>query len=215
MSASTVGDGGLPRPSRARAALIDAAKTLLVSRPFGGFSIDEITREARVARGSFYNHFTDVDDLVATAQLLVQAELNDAVAAAIDDSPDATTSMARGMATLMHFGYASRVNARVLMVTGPGAGDPSHSGNAVLTATLRAGIEHGEFAVRSVEVGVVVARGICEFGLSRMIDLHHEFSAVRALTEGMLESMLRALGVDTSRIDGVVADAMQRCFPPR
>lgn len=205
----------MPRTSRARAALIDAAKALLVMRPFGGFSIDEVAREAAVARGSFYNHFTDVDDLVATAQLLVQAELNAAVAAAIADSPDAASSMARGMATLMHFGYASRVNARVLMVNGPGAGDPSHPGNQVLTSALHDGIERGEFALRSVDVGVVVARGICEFGLSRMIDLHHEFSAVRALTEGMLESMLRALGVDAMRIDGVVAEAMQRCFPPR
>lgn len=204
-----------PRPSRARTALIDAAKALLVMRPFGGFSIDEVTREAGVARGSFYNHFTDVDELVATAQLVVQAELNAVLATAIADSPDAATSMARGMATLMHFGYASRVNARVLMVNGPGAGDPAHPGNEVLTLALREGIERGEFALRNVEIGVVVARGICEFGLSRMIDLHHEFSAVRALTEGMLESMLRAFGVGPERIDRVVADAMQRCFPPR
>ncbi len=175
----------------ARAALIEATKTLLVLRPFGGFSIDEVTREARVARGSFYNHFSDVDELVATTQSLVQAQLNTSIRAAIADSPDVATSMARGMATLMHFGYTSRANARVLMVNGPGAGDPSHPGNEVLTEALRHGIEAGEFALRDVEVGVVVTRGICEFGLSRMIDIHHEFSAVRSLTEGMLGSMLR------------------------
>ena len=100
--------GGAQRMNPARAALIEATKTLLVLRPFGGFSIDEVTREARVARGSFYNHFSDVDELVATTQSLVQAQLNTSIRAAIADSPDAATSMARGMATLMHFGYTSR-----------------------------------------------------------------------------------------------------------
>ena len=59
----------------------------------------------------------------------------------------------------------------------------------------------------------MVTCGICEFGLSRMIDIHHEFSAVRSLTEGMLGSMLRAIGTDAARVDTIVADAMQRCYP--
>lgn len=201
------------RASRARTALIDATKRLVVRSGPGTFSIDDVTREAGVARGSFYNHFASIDDLIITTQATAQEQLNDEVAAAIADSPDAATSMVRGMVVVMRFGYRNHANARLLLTPGPGAGDPEHPANRVLGLALRAGIDHGDFELRNIEAGIVATRGIAEFGLARMIDIHHELSAVRELTIGMSISLLRALGVDPTRIPALVDDAMQRGFP--
>jgi AcrR family transcriptional regulator len=197
----------------AREALIDATKRLLVQSVHGGFTIDEVIREARVARGSFYNHFTSVDELIATTQQVVQTQCNDAIAAAIADSPDAATSMARGLVVAMRFGYEHGANARVLLVSGPGAADPAHPANRELTAALRVGIEDGELDLPSLEAGVIAVRGIVELGLGRMLDLRHELSSVRELTSGMCATMLRAIGVDRRRVARLTTDAMQRCFP--
>jgi AcrR family transcriptional regulator len=202
------------RTSRARTALIDATHRLVARSAFATFSIDDVTCEARVARGSFYNHFATIDDLIATTQALVQAQMNDEIAEAIADSPDAATSMVRGMAVLMRFGYVNKANARLLLTPGPGTGDPDHPANRELTAALREGMADGEFHLRNIEAGVVATRGIAEFGLARMIDIHHELSAVRELTTGMCISVLRAIGADPRRIDALVDDAMKRCFPP-
>jgi AcrR family transcriptional regulator len=204
---------GPRRTAPARAALIEATKRLLVSTTFGGFGIDDVTREAGVARGSFYNHFATVDELVAATQALAAAECNDEIATAIADSPDAATSMVRGMVVAMRFGYDNRVNARLVMTQGPGTGDPAHPANRELTLALLAGLDGGEFDLPGVEAGIVATRGIIEFGLARMIDIHHEFSAVRELTVGMCITMLRAIGVDRRRIDRLVDAAMRAHFP--
>ena len=49
------------RRARTRAALLKAGRTLLASRDVQGLSVDEIVAAADVAKGSFYNHFTDKD----------------------------------------------------------------------------------------------------------------------------------------------------------
>ncbi len=67
---------------------------------------------------------------------------------------------------------------------------------------------------RNIEAGIVATRGIAEFGLARMIDIRHEFSAVRELTTGMCISMLRTIGGDPRRIDALVDDAIRLCVPP-
>ncbi len=46
-----------------RDALLDAARSLLVSRSMDALSVDEIVERADVARGTFYNYFADKDAL--------------------------------------------------------------------------------------------------------------------------------------------------------
>ena len=200
------------RPAKARLALIDATKRLLARRDFAGFTIDDVAREAGVARGSFYNHFRHLDELVRVTRDLVQVELASAITAAIADSRDAPTSIARGIATMMCFGYANRADAPLLMGHGRGAADPASAGNALLAAALHEGVDRGDLDIRTLEMGFVAVRGICELGLSRMLAVHHEFSAVRELTLGMCVSALRALGVPDERAEPVATAAVADAF---
>jgi AcrR family transcriptional regulator len=204
---------GRGRPAKARTALVEATKRLLVLDEFDAFTIDRLVAEAGVSRASFYNHFDSVEELVLQTQRAVQAELDESLGAALADKPDPATAIARGVVTLVWFGYTNRANASVLMVNGPAAADPSDTGNRVLTDILTEGIEAGAFDLLNVEMGVVAIRGICELGLTRMLTIHREYSAVEKLAFGMAIASLRALGV-TRRIEPTARDAVAEWFGP-
>lgn len=58
-----------PRPARSRAALIDAATEALGTSNPGNLSITTLVKTAGVSRPTFYQHFTDVHELIHAAAL--------------------------------------------------------------------------------------------------------------------------------------------------
>ena len=55
---------GQERRARTRAILVSAATTLIAMRPIEAITVDEIVKEAGVAKGTFYVHFVDMDALI-------------------------------------------------------------------------------------------------------------------------------------------------------
>ena len=68
---------GRDRRARTRAELIRAARTLYAARTFDSVTVDDVVSAARVAKGTFYVHFNDLDDL--------QSILADELAREFDD----------------------------------------------------------------------------------------------------------------------------------
>lgn len=58
-----------PRPARSRAALIDAATEALGTGDPGNLNITALVKAAGVSRPTFYQHFTDVHELIHAAAL--------------------------------------------------------------------------------------------------------------------------------------------------
>ncbi|HJD51539.1 MAG TPA: TetR/AcrR family transcriptional regulator [Candidatus Rothia avistercoris] len=58
-----------PRPARSRAALIDAATEALGTSDPSNLSITTLVKTAGVSRPTFYQHFTDVHELIHAAAL--------------------------------------------------------------------------------------------------------------------------------------------------
>jgi len=56
---------GREKRARTKAQLIAAAKALFAERPWESVTIDEIVQEAAVAKGTFYSHFNDLEELAA------------------------------------------------------------------------------------------------------------------------------------------------------
>ena len=52
---------GREKRARTKAQLIAAAKALFSKRPWELITIDEVVKEAGVAKGTFYTHFNDLD----------------------------------------------------------------------------------------------------------------------------------------------------------
>jgi AcrR family transcriptional regulator len=65
----------LGKSARTRARLIDAALAVFAREGLDAASINEITREADVANGTFYLHFKDKDELTSVVALSVAAEI--------------------------------------------------------------------------------------------------------------------------------------------
>ncbi len=70
---------GREKRGRTRLQLITAAKALFSKRPWETVTIDELVQEAGVAKGTFYSHFNDLEELAAA----VADELIDAFDAMI------------------------------------------------------------------------------------------------------------------------------------
>jgi AcrR family transcriptional regulator len=56
---------GREKRARTKAQLIAAAKALFAKRPWESITIDEVVSEAGVAKGTFYSHFNDLEELAA------------------------------------------------------------------------------------------------------------------------------------------------------
>jgi len=56
---------GREKRARTKAQLIAAAKNLFAKRSWETVTIDEVVQEAKVAKGTFYGHFNDLDELTA------------------------------------------------------------------------------------------------------------------------------------------------------
>ncbi|MFC4071616.1 TetR/AcrR family transcriptional regulator [Actinoplanes subglobosus] len=80
------------RKAQTRAALLDAARSILTSRDPAGVSIQEITEAADVGFGTFYNHFPSKQELFDLAVAAAAAEhraLLDLATAGLTDPAEA------------------------------------------------------------------------------------------------------------------------------
>ena len=85
-----------PRAARTRAALLAAGFELLAERPIDAIAIDEVVARAGVAKGSFFNHFTDKPGFANAIGAAVRMELEARVDAANDGVSDPVARLAGG-----------------------------------------------------------------------------------------------------------------------
>ena len=56
---------GRERRAKTQARLVEAARVLFTSRSIASITVEDVTRQARLAKGTFYSHFRRLDDLRA------------------------------------------------------------------------------------------------------------------------------------------------------
>src|SRR6185369_15960586 len=100
---------------RTRDGLVAAAEGLFAARGPDAVSIDEITAAADVAKGTFYTHFADKDDIERTIAGTVRRALETEVTQTNAGIDDAGMRMANGLATYLSFAVRQPVRARTLL----------------------------------------------------------------------------------------------------
>src|SRR6185369_5877628 len=100
---------------RTRDGLVAAAEGLFAARGPDAVSIDEITAAADVAKGTFYTHFADKDDLERALAGAVRAELEAEVDRTNEGIDEAGVRMANGLATYLSFAVRQPTRARTLL----------------------------------------------------------------------------------------------------
>ncbi|KXO98351.1 TetR/AcrR family transcriptional regulator [Tsukamurella pseudospumae] len=191
-----------PRRARTRNALIGAARRLLADGR-AAVSVQEITDEAGVGFGSFYNHFETKEELFteAVASVLDEwGELRDAVVDGIEDPAEVFAVSFRMLGRMQrHLPELVRVML--------------HQGMSVLLtdrglrpralADLRRGIEAGRFTVPDAEMALMMSGGAL-LGLVQLLDAHPDLDDARA-SDDYARHVLLMLGIEKDDADRIVA----------
>ena len=161
---------GAERRSRTRAALLNAALKLFGHAHGRATRIEDVCARARVARGTFYNHFTGIEALLESLSDELTRDFDDAVHAAFElmESPVERTCAAiryylHGAIKDPRWGWAM-VNSSVRTIL---------FGEQVARraqATIQEGIDSGDFSIESAFVGRDILLGT---GLSGTLSLLH------------------------------------------
>ncbi len=147
------------RKARTRRALIDAARRILADKGTTQVSIQEITDEADVGFGSFYNHFETKEDLFAVAVLEVLEDLGAAVDAACESLDDPAEIYAVGVRVTCRIAHTQPAVAQVLLQTGFSYLTQREGLAARALRDIERGVETGRFRVANPQVGLATTAG--------------------------------------------------------
>ncbi|MDW5593090.1 helix-turn-helix domain-containing protein [Conexibacter stalactiti] len=180
---------GERRKAQTRARLLDAARTLFAAQGVDATRISEITDTADVGAGSFYNHFTDKDQLVSAilAELAEQqGALVDRITQDLEDPAEIVAyahrhfvRLAREDATFGNLVVRLDLSHRLLMhALGPRA-----------VRDVQAGVAAGRFEVPDVALAVYGTGGALLGTIRAVLDEATGPDADQHHAEGVLRSL--------------------------
>ncbi len=191
---------------RTRHQLIEAAIRVFAERGIGGSPIQTIANEAGLANGTFYNHFTNKQELI----FAVAGSLMDTVADQIAEAVATLDDPAEWVAVaLRHFNAKARedpVWATVTVRLGASASEVSERIRTNMTRDLEEGIARGRFKVPTRQAA---ADAVLGSGLMGLLSV----STGRAGPEHashMAAMALRSLGIHAAEADQIA----HRPLPP-
>ena len=198
------------RRVRTRAALLRAGATLFATRSVDGISIDDIVAAADVAKGSFYNHFEDKEALARAIAEEVRGGV-EALAAEINAGvTDPAERVARALCGFIRRAVEQPVSVRAMMRLFEGAAVPDAPMNRGVRADIKAGLASGHFEDVTLESGVLMAVGVVQVAVSRVLDAR--LSRPSALAGELAFGLLRGLGLDPARAKAVATRAATDVF---
>lgn len=195
-----------PRAARTRAALLAAGFELLAERPIDAIAIDDIVARAGVAKGSFFNHFTDKQGFAVAIGATVRAEVEERVGAANAGVTDPALRLAGGMRVAAAFALDERKQAIVMLRGLELATGIDHDLNRGIRADIEALIAAGLARPEAARSGVRYWLGLCQIIQLNVIERRpNRADAARRLRE-MLVLGLTGLGVPEPRAQAVAAE---------
>ena len=181
------------RKARTRQALIDAAVRLIADGRGDRASIQEITDEADIGFGSFYNHFDSKEQLFQTASTAVLERWGQMIDRASAGLTDPAELFAVGLRITGRLGWTHPEIARFLTGAGLDVLDFPHGLGPRALRDIQAGQAMSRFTVPDPEIALSAAAGGL-LGLLRMGQRHPE-RITEASVDQLAEALLRLLGV--------------------
>jgi AcrR family transcriptional regulator len=198
-----------PKRTRTRAILVRAGQKLFSERPIEVVSIDDIVQAASVAKGTFYNHFTDKDEFEREILAEARHELEYAIQAAFGDERDPAIRMALAACVSVRFAHDHPDRALLIARQGIQGSQLNSDVNAVMLADVSLGIVSGRFSVATVEIGGLVVLGMGNIGIVRTLELNDIYAKV-TLGQQIASVVLRALGINADEASQIAASAAER-----
>ncbi|MCX2930017.1 TetR/AcrR family transcriptional regulator [Mycobacterium sp. CVI_P3] len=185
---------------RTRRQLLDAGRTLIAAKGVPGLRIQEITEQADIALGSFYNYFPSKEEFLEAIITESLSDLASATISNVDDATDPAEVVALANLRVIRLAYAEPDFARLIVNIGHsealfGAAVHPHARVAV-----ERGIASGRFDVADVEVLLTTVIGGAFALIREILDGRHGDHAERAFAR----LVLAALGLSAAEAKAVV-----------
>lgn len=187
------------RRRRTRQALIRAGEVLLAGRPVDAIAVDEIVRQAGVAKGSFFNHFSDKLELAQAVAAEVRLRMEQRVGAVNAGCADPEARLVRGVCAFVAYARAHPDEARAMLRSQDRPAPPDHPLNAGLRADLEAGLRSGAFRAPGLDPAILLVSGTCQILMSSVLDGPRDPKRDRTLVAETLALMLTGLGLEAAR----------------
>lgn len=186
---------------RTRRQLLDAGRTLIAAKGVPGLRIQEITEQADIALGSFYNYFPSKEEFLEAIITESLSDLASATISNVDDATDPAEVVALANLRVIQLAYTEPDFARLIVNIGHsealfGAAVHPHARVAV-----ERGIDSGRFDVADVEVLLTTVIGGAFALIREILDGRHGDHAERAFAR----LVLAALGLSAAEAKTVVA----------
>jgi AcrR family transcriptional regulator len=196
------------RGGRTRSSLIVAGRRLFSERAIDAVSIDEIVQAANVAKGTFYNHFTDRDALADAISAEIRASVESAIDLANAHVEDPAMRVARAVSTYFRFALDDTESAGFLIRVHSARTSLSAPLNGGVVGDISRGLREGRFAIPTVEAGMLCVLGVTTLALVRMLS-EPQPALVVSLAQQVNSLLLRALGISANEADLVAAQASE------
>src|SRR6201991_4941761 len=137
---------------RTRRLLLDAGRTLIAAKGVASLRIQDITEEADVALGSFYNFCQSKEELLEAVITESLSDLTSAIITNVDDDTDPAEVVALANLRVIRLAYDEPDFARLIVNIGHSEalfGDAVHPPARI---AVERGIASGRFVVGDIEV---------------------------------------------------------------
>jgi AcrR family transcriptional regulator len=189
---------GRQRSARTEGRIIEAALRVFAERGPDAPVIDDFVQAAGISRGTFYNHFDSVDELLHATSAWITRHVLERIAQAMDGIESPTVRL--GVGLRLFFAHArrdpvwSRFVARVWKL----------GGIELPVRDLEAGLRLGHFRAP----GRDAARDLLFGGVREALQRIGEGQAPPSFGDEMAELCLQALRADPRRIAAALAQAL-------
>ncbi|WP_420124655.1 TetR/AcrR family transcriptional regulator [Nakamurella sp.] len=192
------------RKSRTRAALIGAAQRILATRGTTEVAVQDITDEADVGLGSFYNHFASKPQLFELAVLELLADFGGALDRACAGMDDPAEVVSVGMRLTCRLAGSQPQVARVLVLAGPQFLIAERGLAPQALRDIVTGMGAGRFRVPSAPVALaVVAGSVLAFAQIRLSPDSPAGGLTDADADELAATVLTTLGLSAADADEV------------
>ncbi|MDO8290531.1 MAG: TetR/AcrR family transcriptional regulator [Parvibaculum sp.] len=185
---------------RTRAALLDATVRLVASKGMEALKISDITDAAELANGTFYNHFTDKDEVLIEAAYGIAAEISrqlDADMTGIDDAPSRVVTATRNFISIV----LQKPDWAALILGGarhlPHLGEDA---SQYLRSDLERGVAQGKFDVTVTNYLMSQILALITVAITMQLNKGTD----TAMTDQICENILRLLGLTPAKARRVV-----------
>jgi AcrR family transcriptional regulator len=169
---------GEERRAKTRELLLAAAYRLFAAHGSDAPTIDDVIAEAKVARGTFYNHFTTRDDLFKAVADDIALSINAMIKPAIANVSDPAVQVGLSYRMFVHFAVSDAARGWILLRTMPLVGLLNAEMRTITVAQFSEAYAQGRFTTASIPIAM-------DLGLGSLI-----MTINRALREGVSDEYI-------------------------